>query len=187
MVEGRDAGARSGDRGPTRMGRLSSAVSNLFAERGIYLGRRSTRVHVFLYRASRGRLGRRVPGWPEAEIALVDHVGARSGVRRTAPLVFCRDGEAVAVVASKAGLPNNPAWYHNLRAHPDTTVQVGGERRAVRARVAEGEERERLWERFVDCFPEYERYRERAAPRLIPIVVLDPAGGRSTAPSATRT
>jgi deazaflavin-dependent oxidoreductase (nitroreductase family) len=171
---GQDAEGRSTGRGPTRLGRLSSAVSNLFAERGIYLGRRSTKVHVALYRASRGRLGRRVPGWPRTEIALVDHRGARSGRRRTSPLMICRDGEAIAVVASKAGLPSNPAWYHNLLAHPDTTVQVGAERRPVRARVAEGDERERLWARFVATFPEYERYRVRAAPRRIPVVVLEP-------------
>jgi deazaflavin-dependent oxidoreductase (nitroreductase family) len=78
------------------------------------------------------------------------------------------------VVASKAGLPSNPAWYYNLLAHADTTVQVGAERRPVRARVAEGDERERLWERFVTTFPEYERYRERAVPRRIPVVVLEP-------------
>jgi deazaflavin-dependent oxidoreductase (nitroreductase family) len=168
-VEGRSTG-----RGPTRLGRLSSVVSNRFAERGIYLGRRSTRFHVALYRVSRGRLGRRVPGWPQTEIALVDHLGARSGRLRTSPLMICRDGEAIAVVASKAGQPSNPAWYHNLLAHPDTTVQVGAERRPVRARVTAGEERERLWARFVAGFPEYERYRVRAAPRQIPVVVLEP-------------
>lgn len=171
---GQRSEGRSGGRGPTRLGGLSSVVSNFFAERGIYLGRRSTKMHVALYRASRGRLGRRVPGWPETEIALVDHRGARSGRLQTSPLMICRDGEAIAVVASKAGQPSNPAWYHNLLAHPDTTVQVGAERRAVRARVAEGDERERLWARFVASFPEYERYRVRAAPRRIPVVVLDP-------------
>jgi deazaflavin-dependent oxidoreductase (nitroreductase family) len=171
---GQGAEGRSGGHGPTRLGRLSSAVSNLFAERGVYLGRRPTRFHVALYRVSRGRLGRRVPGWPQTEIALVDHLGARSGRRRTSPLMICRDGEAIAVVASKAGQPSNPAWYHNLLAHPDTTVQVGAERRPVRARVAAGEERERLWARFVAGFPEYERYRVRAAPRQIPVIVLEP-------------
>jgi deazaflavin-dependent oxidoreductase (nitroreductase family) len=157
-----------------RLGRLSSAVSNLFAERGIDLGRRSTKVHVALYRASRGRLGRRVPGWPGTEIALVDHVGARSGRRRTSPLMICRDGEAIAVVASKAGQPSHPARYHNLPAHPDTDVQLGAERRPVRARIAEGDEYERLWVRFVASFAEYKRYRVWAAPRRIPVVVLEP-------------
>jgi F420H(2)-dependent quinone reductase len=171
---GQNVETRSDGRGPTRLGRLSSVVSNLFAERGIYLGRRSTKVHVALFRASRGRLGRRVPGWPQTEIALVDHLGARSGRGRTSPLMICRDGEAIAVVASKAGLLSNPAWYYNLLAHPDTTVQVGAERRPVRARVAEGDERDRLWVRFVAGFPEYERYRVRAAPRQIPVIVLEP-------------
>ena len=158
----------------TRMGRFSGAVSSFFAERGIYLGKRSTRVHVAVYRWSRGRLGRRVPGWPSAEIALVNHTGARSGEHRTSPLMFCRDGDSIAVVASKAGLPKNPAWFHNLRANPETTVEIGAERRPVRARVATDAERERLWPRFVASFPEYDRYRERAAPRRIPVVILDP-------------
>jgi deazaflavin-dependent oxidoreductase (nitroreductase family) len=170
-----DPGEGLGDgRAATRLGRLSSAVSNFFAGRGIYLGKRSTRIHVALYRASRGRLGRRVPGWPETEIALVDHRGARSGRRRTSPLMICRDGESLAVVASKAGQPSNPAWYYNLLAHPDTSVQIGAEHRPVRARVAVGSERERLWATFVAGFPEYERYRVRAAPRQIPVVVLAP-------------
>ncbi len=167
-------GGQVGRRGPTRLGRLSSAFSNFFGERGVYLGKRSTKVHVALYRASRGRLGRRVPGWPATEIVLVDHRGARSGRQRTSPLMICRDGEAIAVVASKAGQPTNPAWYYNLLAHPNTTVQVGAERRPVRARVAEGDERERLWASFVAGFPEYETYRVRAAPRQIPVVVLEP-------------
>ena len=158
----------------TRLGRFSSAVSSFFAERGIYLGKRSTKVHVAVYSASRGRLGRRVPGWPEAEIALVDHFGARTGKQRTSPLMFRRDGAAVAIVASKAGQPRNPAWFHNLMAHPETTVEIGAERRPVRARLASDAERERLWPLFVASFPEYERYVERAAPRRIPVVILEP-------------
>jgi deazaflavin-dependent oxidoreductase (nitroreductase family) len=158
----------------TRLGSFSSAVSNFFAERGVYLGKRSTRVHVALYRASRGRLGRGVPGWPEAEIGLVNHVGARSGKQRTSPLMIRRDGDSIAVVASKAGQPKNPAWFHNLMAHPETTVELGAERRPVRARVASEAERERLWPGFVASFPEYDRYVERAAPRVIPVVILEP-------------
>ena len=72
---------------------------------------------------------------------LLDHVGAKSGKRRTSPLVYGEDGQNLILVASKGGYPKNPAWFHNLRANPDTTVQVGSQRRSVRARVAEGEER----------------------------------------------
>jgi deazaflavin-dependent oxidoreductase (nitroreductase family) len=153
---------------------ISEAVSRFSTERGFYLGARSTRVHVAIYRLSGGRLGGHVPGLPQARIALIDHTGARSGKRRTSPLMYCVRGDAIAVVASKGGQPTHPAWYHNLRANPETTIQVGGERRAVRARVADGEEREELWGRCVALFAGYQLYRELAAPRQIPIVVLEP-------------
>jgi deazaflavin-dependent oxidoreductase (nitroreductase family) len=159
-------------------------VSQALNRRGIYLGRRSTRLHVALYRRSGGRIGRHLPGWPRARIALVDHTGARSGRERTSPLIYYEVGEAIAVVASKAGEPTNPAWFHNLRANPLTSVEIGRERRAVRARLAERSERERLWPRFVALYPGYEWFRERASPREIPIVILEPR--RGGAPAADR-
>jgi F420H(2)-dependent quinone reductase len=159
-----------------RLGRISEGGSRFFSARGIYLGKRSTKAHVALYRRSGGRLGGHVPGLPEARIALVNHVGARSGKQRTSPLMYCVDGEAIAVVASKAGQPTHPAWFHNLMASPDTTVEVGGERRQVRARLASEEERARLWPRFVALFSGYRQYEELAAPRQIPVVLLEPAG-----------
>ena len=76
---------------------------------------------------------------------LLDHVGAKSGAKRTAPLLYFDDGDAVVIVASKGGYPKHPAWFHNLRANPETTVQIGRERRPVRARVATPEEHARLW------------------------------------------
>jgi deazaflavin-dependent oxidoreductase (nitroreductase family) len=154
--------------------RLNLAGADALNDRGIYLGRRSTKVHVAIYRRSGGRLGRKVPGFPGAEIALIDHRGARTGTHRTSPLMYSRDGEAVAVVASKAGQPTNPAWFHNLIANPETTVQIGAEVLPVRARVATDEERARLWPEFVALYPGYESYRVRAHPRVIPIVMLDP-------------
>lgn len=154
--------------------RLNLAVADAMNDRGVYLGRRSTKVHVVLYRRSAGRIGRKVPGFPGAEIALVDHRGAKTGIARTAPLMYVRDGESIAVVASKAGQPTHPAWLHNLKANPETTVQVGSEVLPVRARIAGEEERERLFARFVALYPGYESYRERAHPRVIPIVILDP-------------
>jgi F420H(2)-dependent quinone reductase len=156
------------------IGRIQLAVSDAINDRGVYLGRRSTRVHVALYRRSGGRLGRKVPGFPGAEMALLDHRGAKSGILRTSPLMYLRDGESIAVVASKAGQPTNPAWFHNLMANPETTVQIGPEVLPVRARRAEAEERERLWARFVALYPGYESYRTRAHPRVIPVVILDP-------------
>jgi deazaflavin-dependent oxidoreductase (nitroreductase family) len=153
--------------------RLQLAISQFANERGIYLGRRSTRIHVALYRLTRGRLGKRVPGFPDARIGLLDHVGAKSGVHRTSPLIFLEDGGSVVVAASKAGQSTSPAWFHNLMAHPETRVQVGGEVREVRARVANEEERRQLWPRFVATYPAYEFYERYAHPRRIPVVILD--------------
>lgn len=155
-------------------GQLTASSSQLINKRGIYLGRRATKPHVALYRRSGGRLGGHIPGWPGARIALIDHVGAKSGLKRTSPVMYLEDGDAIVVMASKAGQPTNPAWFHNLVANPETMVQTGPEVRAVRARVAEGEERERLWARFVAIYPGSDFYRRNAEGRQIPIVVLDP-------------
>ncbi len=103
---------------------------------------------------------------------LLDHVGARSGVGRTTPLVYVQDGESIVIVASKGGHPKHPAWYHNLRANPDATVQIGSERRPVRARVAGAGERGRLWDKAVQTYGGYSGYQERTD-REIPLVVLE--------------
>ena len=155
--------------------RLVDRVSQFAHKRGIYLGRRSTKIHVWLYRRTAGRLGGQLPRFPGARIVLVDHVGARSGVRRTSPLMYHEEDGVVAVVASKAGQPTNPAWFHNLKAHPDTTIQIGAERRKVRARVATDEERERLWPKFTAFYPGYDFFVSLAAEhREIRVVLLEP-------------
>ena len=96
-----------------------------------YLG---TDVHTLLYRLSRGLVGHRMPGMPA--MLLLDHVGAKSGKARTTPLVYIEDGDAFVIVASKGGHPKHPAWFHNLRANPETTIQVGPRKIPVTARVA---------------------------------------------------
>jgi F420H(2)-dependent quinone reductase len=154
--------------------RIQLRVLDVLSRRGIYLGRRSTKIHVALYRRSGGRLGGRLPGWREARILLVDHIGARSGTRRTSPLIYHEHGDAVAVVGSKAGQPTNPAWFHNLRAHPNTTIQIGVDVRSVRARLASDEEREQLWPKLVDTFPAYDLYQRNTKGRKLPVVILDP-------------
>jgi F420H(2)-dependent quinone reductase len=156
------------------LGRLTTAGSEFANKRGLYLGRRSAGLHVTLYRRSGGRLGNHIPGWPDARIALVDHVGARSGAQRTSPLMYQEDGDAIVLMASKAGQPTHPAWFHNLKANPETTVQIGPETRPVRARIATPAEHTRLWSQFVTLYPGSEAYQRNAAPRLIPIVILDP-------------
>jgi deazaflavin-dependent oxidoreductase (nitroreductase family) len=129
-------------------------------------------VHTLLYRASGGRVGHRLPGVP-APMLLLDHVGAKSGQKRTAPLLYLRDGDDLVIVASKGGYPRNPAWYYNLKANPDTSAQVGTERRQVRARVANAEERERLWPLLVRMYRPYAEYQARSKGREIPLVILE--------------
>jgi F420H(2)-dependent quinone reductase len=126
--------------------------------------------HTAAYRATGGLFGHRFPGAPP--MLLLDHVGARSGARRTTPLAYTADGDDLVVVASKGGHPRHPAWYHNLRAHPETTVRVGREVRPVRARVATPEERERLWPLVVRTYSPYEAYQRRTG-REIPLVILE--------------
>jgi F420H(2)-dependent quinone reductase len=155
-------------------GRFTVASSQAANRRGIYVGRRAAKIHVALYRRSGGKIGGHLPGWPEARIVLIDHTGAKSGVRRTSPLMYHEDGDAVAVVASKAGQPTHPAWFHNLMANPQTTIQIGTLVREVRARVATDEERDRLWPKFLAVYPGYEFFQRNAKGRKLPIVILDP-------------
>jgi deazaflavin-dependent oxidoreductase (nitroreductase family) len=126
--------------------------------------------HAAVYRATGGRIGHRFPGAPP--MLLLDHVGAKSGIARTVPLVYVADGDDVVLVASKGGHPRNPAWFHNLVANPDTTIQIGAERRAVRARVATPEEYPRLWDRAVATYKGYADYKAHTT-RTIPLVVLE--------------
>lgn len=127
--------------------------------------------HTAVYRATGGRVGHRFPGAPPT--LLLDHVGAKSGTRRTSPLVYGRDGANLVLIASKGGHPKNPAWYHNLMANPDTTVQVGSQHLNVRARTATPEERPRLWALMVGVYRGYAGYQRRTE-REIPVVVLEP-------------
>jgi F420H(2)-dependent quinone reductase len=127
--------------------------------------------HTAVYRATNGLIGHHIPGLPPT--LLLEHVGAKSAKRRTSPLVYGRDGENLVLVASKGGYPKNPAWFHNLLANPDTRVQVGSRHLDVHARVAEGEERERLWQLMLGVYGGYDGYRKRTD-REIPVVVLEP-------------
>ncbi|HEX5851640.1 MAG TPA: nitroreductase family deazaflavin-dependent oxidoreductase [Solirubrobacteraceae bacterium] len=141
------------------------------ADRNWPLLRRLMGGHAAIYRATNGLIGHRVPGAPPS--LLLDHVGAKSGTKRTSPLVYGVDGANLVLVASKGGYPKHPAWFHNLRANPDTTVQVGSSKRNVHARVAEGEERDRMWKLMVGVYGGYESYRRRTE-REIPLVILEP-------------
>jgi deazaflavin-dependent oxidoreductase (nitroreductase family) len=128
-------------------------------------------VHQWLYELSDGRIGATLGGRP---MLLLRTIGRRSRQPRTAALLYVRDGAAYAVIASKGGAPHHPAWFHNLTSQPDAEIQVGRQRMPVRARVAEGEERARLWTR-ADAVNQgqYAVYQSRTS-RVIPIVVLEP-------------
>jgi len=107
---------------------------------------------------------------------LLTTTGRKSGKRRPLPLIYGEAGDSYVVIASKGGLPSHPVWYLNLEASPDCELMVGSKQVSARARVAEGEERERLWRRMAEIYPPYDEYQERAGDRTIPVVVLDPAG-----------
>lgn len=107
-----------------------------------------------------------------APILLLTVLGRKSGVWRRTALIYGRSGDAYVVVASKGGDPRHPAWYTNLLDHPDVHVQVKGEKFAARARVADGEERARLWDVMADIWPDYNDYQTRTS-RRIPVVVLE--------------
>ncbi len=136
---------------------------------------RAVGVHTRVYRLTGGIVGHRFPGAPPT--LLLDHVGAKSRTTRTTPLTYIEDDPDLVLVASKGGHPRHPAWYHNLRANPDTTVQIGREQRAVHARVATPEERERLWPTVLATYAGYGDY-QRRTDREIPLVILarPPAG-----------
>jgi deazaflavin-dependent oxidoreductase (nitroreductase family) len=150
-----------------------------------------------LYRAFARVLGSRAAGWLSQNViwkidphlmrltrgrfglglilptALLETTGARSGLPRRNAVIYFHDGDRAVIMASKLGLPEHPAWFHNVRAHPD--VRLGGQ--AFRARVVDDEaERARLWALADRVFPTYATYRERAAEsgRTIPLVVLEP-------------
>ena len=141
------------------------------ADRSWPILRRAMGGHVQIYRVTHGLIGHRIPGLPPT--LLVNHVGAKSGTEHTSPLTYTKDGRNLVLVASKGGHPRHPAWYHNLRANPDTTVQVGSAHRSVHARVATPQERERLWPKVVATYSGYDGYQERTA-REIPLIILEP-------------
>jgi F420H(2)-dependent quinone reductase len=127
-----------------------------------------TKVNTMAYRLTGGRVGGSMDGAP---VLLLHHVGRKSGQERVAPLLYLPDGDDLVIVASYGGAPKSPAWFHNLRAHPETLVEVGREQRAVTAREATAAERERLWPALVELYPAYGDYQARTE-REIPLVVL---------------
>ncbi len=122
------------------------------------------------FRANDGRVGGMFEGKP---LLLLHHVGARTGTLRVAPLVYLRDGDRYVIFASKAGAPENPAWYHNLLANPETEVEVGSDTVAVRAVELSGPERDSLYDAQVAAEPQFGEYQQTTS-RRIPVIALEP-------------
>src|SRR5258707_5653667 len=144
-----------------------------FADRSWPVLRRLIGAHTVIYRVTNGMIGHRFPGAPP--VLLLDHVGAKTGITRTTPLVYVEDRSSVVLVASKGGHPSHPAWYHNLRANPDVTIELAGETFGARAVVVDDEEEyERLYGQHADMMPSFNDYRQKTT-RRIPVVLLDRA------------
>lgn len=124
------------------------------------------------FRANEGSVGGSFEGAP---VLLLTSTGAKTGQRRTTPLMYLPDGDRMVIFASKGGAPTNPAWYHNLRANPSASVEVGADTLEVDATVTSGEERERLFQRQAQAYPQFAEYAEKA-PREIPVVALSRKG-----------
>lgn len=105
---------------------------------------------------------------------LLTTTGRKSGEPRPLPLIYGEAGQSYVVIASKGGMPNHPLWFRNLEAKPECDLLVGAKAVSARARIAEGEERERLWKMMVEVYPPYTDY-QKSTERVIPVVVLDPA------------
>jgi deazaflavin-dependent oxidoreductase (nitroreductase family) len=125
--------------------------------------------HVDRYRASDGEVGH---DWRGASVLLLTTRGRRSGEERTTPLIYQPYGDAYVVIASKGGAPQPPAWYVNLREHPEVEVQVRDDRFTARARTAAHEEKPDMWRTMTAVWPDYNSYQERTE-REIPVVVLE--------------
>jgi deazaflavin-dependent oxidoreductase (nitroreductase family) len=126
------------------------------------------RLHAGVFRLSRGRVAGRVG---KAPVLLLTTTGRRTGARRTTPLLYLRDREQLAIVASFGGAPTHPAWYLNLCASPEVGVDTGRERFTATARTATPEERERLWPKLVKLYGGYAGYQLKTA-RTIPVALL---------------
>ena len=121
------------------------------------------------FRAERSKTGKPLEGRP---LLLLTTTGARSGQRRTTPMMYISDSDRLLIIASNAGAPSHPDWYHNLVAHPQVTVEVGPETFEATAIVMEGEARQQLWTRVTELYPFFADYQAKVT-RQIPVVVLE--------------
>jgi len=123
------------------------------------------------FRANGGKVSGQFAGAP---LLLLTSTGRKSGRQVTNPLVYTTDGDRVVIMASKGGMPSNPDWFYNVQANPQVDVEIGQDSFRANARVAEGEERERLFRAHADFMPQFDEYQKNTA-RVIPVVVLERA------------
>jgi deazaflavin-dependent oxidoreductase (nitroreductase family) len=123
------------------------------------------------FRANGGRVGGQFEGAP---LLLLHTVGAKSGQPRVNPMMYQEVPGGYAVFASKGGAPTNPDWYHNLLAHPQVAAEIGHGTVDLKARVASGEERDRIWAAQKAAYPGFADYEQKTS-RQIPVVILEPA------------
>ncbi len=122
------------------------------------------------FRANSGKVG---GGFAGKDLLLLNTTGAKSGEKRTNPVAFVRDGDRLVVIASKGGAPTNPDWYYNLKANPQVELEVGTDKFAAQAMVAEEPERSQLYDKMVTVMPGFAEYKLKTS-RQIPVVVLTP-------------
>jgi F420H(2)-dependent quinone reductase len=137
---------------------------------GKAFGRSFIRAAVWLYRRSGGKVGGKMFGAP---VLLLSTVGRRSGRSWTVPVMYQTDGHGWVIIASNGGNARHPAWWLNLRSHPDASIQIGRETYPVTAAEATGDERKRLWRRMADMYKGYDNYAQKTT-RTLPVVLLRP-------------
>jgi deazaflavin-dependent oxidoreductase (nitroreductase family) len=113
--------------------------------------------------------------WEGRPLLLLTTTGAKSGQPRTHPMMYMREGNRLLVFASKGGAPTNPAWYHNLLAHPEVTVEVGNEKFNALAQPVTGEERDKIYARWAQMYPQFGEYQQKTT-RKIPVIELRRVG-----------
>jgi len=121
------------------------------------------------FRANEGKVGGRYEGAP---VLLLHTTGAKSGAERINPMMYQNVGDKIAVFASKGGAPTNPDWFHNLVAHPEVVAEIGTEKVSMTAKVAPKSERDGIWERQKERYPNFAEY-EQKTDRVIPVVLLE--------------
>jgi deazaflavin-dependent oxidoreductase (nitroreductase family) len=117
--------------------------------------------------------GKAVSGpFVNAPLLLLTTTGAKSGKPFTTPLVYTKDGDRIVIIASKGGYPTNPAWFHNLKAHPTTTIELGKEKFQAKATITKDPERQRLFDAQAKVMPTFNEYQKNTT-RQIPVIVLE--------------